>query len=292
MRLSASTNLFTVRRNGQLIPKIESIIRCYKAGYRVIDINFCDYKGNFDFLSQDNWMEYIKRMKELKYELNIDYSQSHIPFYNVASPDFSNNELYEEMVKRSIIASGELGVKWAVMHPGTAEDVNCSSEVSKKRNIEYFLPHIELAVKNNVGIAIENMADFPGSKTIRRYAATPEELCDLVDYFNDKNVGICWDFGHANLMRYDQTICLRYVGKRLKALHVADNRGKDDDHLLPFYGDIKWEKIMKTLVEIEYEGDFTYEVHGQVERMPDELTDEVAVHSINIGNYLLKLCLN
>jgi len=289
MRLSTSTNLFIDRRNGERIKRFEAMKRCYNVGYRVIDFNFCDSKGDFDFLSEEDWMTTVLKLNELRSELSIEFSQSHIPFYDMLASSRSDIEMLETMVQRAIIASGVLGVKWAVMHPGTAHSCNWSISESKKQNIEYLSPHLELAKKSNVGIAIENMADFSNSGIARHYCATPEELCDLVDSFNDKSVGVCWDFGHANIMKYDQSLSLKHIGKRLKATHVDDNFGSRDDHLLPFYGTIQWESIMKTLVQIDYKGDFVFEVHGQVKNMPDSLTDLVAKHSIEVGNYLLKL---
>ncbi len=291
MKLSTSTNLFSsVMKNGELLSMLDRITRCYKAGFDVIDINFCPYKGDFGFLGKNNWEETVNKMNEIKEELSLEYTQSHIPFYGALEPfcfDNPNREWMEEMVRRSIVASGMLGVKWAVMHPGTAVDSNCSRSISKQRNIEYFAPWIEFAEKHNVGIAIENMADLPNHKIVRRYGSDPEELCDLVDYFNSENVGVCWDTGHANLMYYEQSISLKVIGSRLKALHINDNHNKDDDHLIPFYGNIEWNSIMRTLKEIKYDGDFTYEIQGHVQTLPDGLVDEIAIHAINIGNYLL-----
>ena len=62
-----------------------------------------------------------------------------------------------------------------------------------------------------------------------------------------------------------------------------------DEHLLPFYGDIDWASIMKTLKEIEYEGDVTYEVTPWLDRVPPMLRDTALKHSVEVGEYLLKL---
>ena len=79
-------------------------------------------------------------------------------------------------------------------------------------------------------------------------------------------MGICWDFGHANLMGIDQREALRVMGKRLKATHVADNSGKLDDHILPFQGNVNWRSILPVLSEIGYEGDLTFEIHNSTSR--------------------------
>ena len=145
------------------------------------------------------------------------------------------------------------------------------------------------------GIAIENMADsYGGPKNPHRrpggsYCSTHVELCELVDSFHVDNVGICWDFGHAALMGIDQREALRYMGKRLKATHVADNNGMKDDHILPFQGSLDWRSILPVLGEIGYEGDLTYEIHSSTSRLPDELVDPMAKMCHDVGRYLLSL---
>ena len=166
---------------------------------------------------------------------------------------------------------------------------------SKRRNYEYFMPKLELAEKVGCGIAIENMADDYGSgrsahrRPLGSYCTTHVDLCELVDSFNVPNVGICWDFGHAQLMGIDQREALRYMGKRLKATHVADNSGAKDDHILPFQGTVDWRKVLPVLTEIGYEGDLTYEIHASTSRLPDELVDPMAKVCHEVGRYLLAL---
>jgi sugar phosphate isomerase/epimerase len=94
----------------------------------------------------------------------------------------------------------------------------------------------------------------------RYYCSAADELCELVDALKDPRVGICWDFGHGNLNKLDQEKSLRAIGKRLKALHVDDNHGWADEHLLPFQGNVPWTALMPVLREIGYEGDMTMEV--------------------------------
>ena len=144
----------------------------------------------------------------------------------------------------------------------------------------------------SLGIAIENMADDIRRTYLRPsavYCSTHLELADLIDSFHMDNVGACWDFGHANLMGLDQREALRYLGKRLKATHVADNSGMHDDHIMPFQGTIDWRRILPVLSQIGYEGDLTYEIHNSTSRLPDDILDDVAVLAQKVGRYLLDL---
>ena len=227
----------------------------------------------------------------LSQELNLPITQSHAPFYNALEPESKKAPLWEQMIPRAIEASSMAKVPWIVMHPGTYPDDAPDFRESKRRNYEYFMPYLELADRFGCGIAIENMAD--GFSTHRRpggvYCSTHVELCDLVDSFHVSNVGICWDFGHANLMGIDQREALRVMGKRLKATHVADNSGKLDDHILPFQGNVNWRSILPVLSEIGYEGDLTFEIHNSTSRLPDHLVDATAALCEQVGRYLLDL---
>ena len=94
-----------------------------------------------------------------------------------------------------------------------------------------------------------------------RYCMHYEDLIEFVDSYQEPDwVGICWDTGHANLMRFDQRRALQTVGSRLIALHVNDNSGQTkDEHQLPYLGNVDWRAVLQGLVDIDYQGDLTYE---------------------------------
>lgn len=293
MKLSTTTLFYGPRPDGSVAPMMESIRRIHKAGFRDVDLNFAWTRRRQTELYFDNWKEWIKQCRGLLDELGMTVSQTHAPFYNVIDPAYPYREEEEEMVRRSIIAAGELGAGIVVIHGGS---VNYRPDYQKNKieNMEYLKPHIELAAKCGVTIAIENLFDENDlQKRVRvpRYLADPEDLIDLVDSLHAlyENVGIVWDFGHANLMNWNQPECLEMIGKRLIATHVQDNYGVVDDHLLPYLGNIEWEPIMKTLKKIDYEGAFAYETHKMTDRLPDPMIDAMLRYSFELGNYLLSL---
>ena len=289
MRLSTSTSIMDRYQRVQGIIPMESCIRsCYEAGYRVLDMNLCDMSNPGMPLASDDWQSWVDRIATLSAKLGIEFSQSHSHFYNFLNPAIENRAFHDEMIRRSCIASGMLGVKWMTVHAATeTQTKGYSHQASKKGNLDYFPPYFELAFQQGVGIVIENM--FDPTPLQRTYTASLEDLLDLVDAFHDPRVQVCWDFGHANLVGYDQVQALHQVGKRLKSTHFADNHGSKDEHLLPFYGDIDWISMMRTLKEIEYQGDLTYEVTPFLDRVPPEIRAAALRHSVDIGNYLLSL---
>lgn len=297
MRLSTSTNLIAFRPDWvSYIPILESMRRLKAIGFDAVDLNISDAGKDFLRLADDDWKDWMEQIVALSEKLQLPISQSHTPFYNALIPENQKAAIWEPMIERAIIASGMAKVPWIVMHPGTYPDDHVDFRESKRRNYEYFMPKLELADKVGCGIAIENMADSYGSGTgsgprrpLGSYCTTHVDLCELVDHLNVPNVGICWDFGHAQLMGINQREALLYMGKRLKATHVADNSGAKDDHILPFQGTIDWRSILPVLSEIGYEGDLTYEIHCSTSRLPDHLVDPAAKFCYEVGRYLLAL---
>lgn len=290
MRLSTSTNIYFNRPDGSKADIEKSIRLCAQAGYHVMDMNFYDCTSFRLPFTTDHWNDWIHRVKETAVKSGIEFSQAHSHFYNFCDPAAPEKDFQDEMVKRSIVCAGILGVKWIVIHAGTDFSSARLVHDSKTKNIEYFKPVIELAAKNNVGLAIENLWDY-NIAPLRRYTTTAEELVDLVDTLRAEynNVGICWDFEHANIMKQNQTSALRLVGERLKATHVSDNMGISDDHILPFFGKTDWSEIMAVLSEIHYQGDFTYEIHRYTTQIPDALVIPALKYSIEVGNHLLSM---
>lgn len=293
MRLSTSTNLIAFRPDWvSYVPILDSMRRLKKVGFDAVDLNISDAGKSFFRLADDDWREWIDDIIALSKELDLPITQSHAPFYNAIEPESPKAAVWEPMIKRAIEASGKIGIPWVVMHPGTYPDDSYEFKESKRRNYEYFMPYLELAAKYGCGIAIENMADNIIRTYLRPsavYCSRHVDLVDLVDSFHTDNVGICWDFGHAQLMGLDQREALRYMGKRLKATHVADNSGYNDDHIMPFQGSVDWRKILPVLSEIGYEGDLTFEIHNSTSRLPDNLLDETALLAEKVGRYLLDL---
>jgi L-ribulose-5-phosphate 3-epimerase len=291
MRLSTTTGTFSKKLDGSYTPYKEAIQRLKAAGYDVVDINFCRaITGQTDLVS-DNWERMMHELRDEAEKLGIEFSQSHPVFLpgNIPASEQPSKtlEAYDEMMRRSIIASSILGVKWAVVHPQEDKKFALDVEACIKDNVEHFSPYVELAVKHNVGIAFENMIERDTSK--RRFASHAAELAALIDVWKEPLVGACWDFGHANFLYKDQRPALHILGKRLKATHINDNYGSSDEHMFPFHGNVNWKQIMPVFAEIGYKGDFTYETHKEFYRMPETIKDTLAKSGYEIAQYCLTL---
>ena len=301
MRLSTSTNIAAFLPDpGQKNGFDFCVELCAKAGYKYLDLNLCEAMNPNSRLRGDDWEKYVKDIAALGRRWGVEFTQSHLPYYDIFGhivPDKNGNShaevparvmFMEELIRRAIIASGELGVKWAVTHPGTYPCPNPARSLEK--NVVYYSVHLETAKKAGVGIALENDFEYQEPHYHRIFAANVSELCQLTDAFSDPHMGVCYDFGHANLCGGYHRENLRIIGKRLKATHIQDNYLRRDDHMMPFFGKTDWKDAMAALAETGYDGDLTYEIQEFARYMPNELKHLAVELSVKIGNYLLDLC--
>jgi sugar phosphate isomerase/epimerase len=77
------------------------------------------------------------------------------------------------------------------------------------------------------------------------------------------DVGICLDFGHAH-MDGDLLDTIEIVSGHLTSVHVHDNRGRTDDHLVPFEGTIDWPGAMTAIQKVGFDRTMMLEIaaHG------------------------------
>lgn len=286
MKLTANSAIY--REKGERNPHVASLEYFHRSGFDGMDVNLGGALLPGHYLSREDWERGIREVAETAGKLQMEISQSHLPFYNFADPGCPELEEKNRMFARMIRASGMLGVKWAVFHPGNAIDSVAGVKESKRRSVEFLKPYLELAEKYKVGIAVENLFVPHKLDKAYRYCFRVEEVCDLVDSL-EGNVGVCWDFGHANLIGDDQGDCLRMVGNRLKAVHVHDNNGLHDDHQIPFthYCTVEWEKVLTVLKEIGYRGNFNFEVMNS--RMPKEAAEGFGIYLEQLGRAMMKM---
>lgn len=290
MRVGTMTALFRDRiEQPEHIGYIESLRRCKQAGFSVIDMNLCAMLDHKTELNDEDWERNTDKIREEAQKLGIVFSQSHPPYHTNKLAIFDSDEkkgYYENILMRSIKISAMLGVKWAVLHPiSELAEAEYRMEYDIRRNHQVYDRVVDYAVTNHVGIAFENMADKDGR---RRFGTTSSELKALTASYNDAMVGICWDTGHGNRSHDNPIRPIYECGTHIKALHINDNHGLLDEHLLPFEGTLDWKGIIRALKAIGYAGDFIYEIKNN-NRMPDAMKDVTAQYAYELGEYLISL---
>ena len=85
-------------------------------------------------------------------------------------------------------------------------------------------------------------------------------LAELVDEaFAGGRAGICLDLGHAHLDG-DVVDAIETASGHLLSVDVHDNRGRADDHLVPFDGAIEWAEALTAIRKVGYDGPLTFEL--------------------------------
>ncbi len=274
---------------------IEQIERIHRAGFTCMDINFGDWSGDYSPFPdspfvQEHWEDWIQDIKTYGQNHGITYVQGHAPIYPIFSEGEKSDHLYKQ-AKRSIQAAAMLDIPWLVFHAGTFPGSfdAAHTQALKDANLRWFEPFVQLAEDSGIGIAIENMADqfgrYSGMEGL--YTAKTENLIDLVDSLGSPHVGICWDTGHAHIQGVSQPDMLHMIGSRLKAVHIQDSNGKQDQHTAPFYGTIEWKPIMQALHEIAFPGPFTFESHMLIRPVPNTCKDAALQLLYAIGKELI-----
>lgn len=283
MKISTSLNLY-----GKFIDKYkcqyEKIIdRAVRCGFQYFDFNCCDYQNGDTFYTAENWRQNIQRIRDYVKEKGVYLTQSHVHM-------FIKEKLEDHaLILKSIEAAGIAEIPWTVMHPWQYPGETW--EECLEKNYLRFVPYVEFARKQNVGIAIENMPQkmyWYGEEVVAHQFYCADDLIALVDRLNADygNVGVCWDTGHAHLSPIKQKEELLKLGKRLKVTHIADNNGQQDEHLAPFYGYVDFKEIIEALKAIDYQGTFNFETHNFTNRLPDELLDDGVKLLYKIGEYI------
>ncbi|MBR4500670.1 MAG: sugar phosphate isomerase/epimerase [Clostridia bacterium] len=290
MELSTSTNICAFGPGMTRYPVENSIRDCAEAGYRVLDINFCMAMNPDSPMRSDRWEEYVLGIGRLAGEYGIRFNQSHLPYYDVgAEKDEGRAALMEKLIERSLRGTAMLGACWAVTHPFTVYGEG--EEAAMEENLKYFAPKVRLARREGIGIALENDDGFRGGVPCPGvYCADIGELIRLADAFGDgEHVGTCYDFGHANLRSpslHRQN--LDRLSSRLKAVHVHDNHGKADEHLMPFFGSLDWESAMAGLADIRFPGDLTFEIQEFGRYLPPDMKKLAVLMSVQVGERLMR----
>lgn len=149
-----------------------------------------------------------------------------------------------------------IGIENAVLHcDAMAERTDLTEAEIYARNLEVLRQIQELSTGMKIRICLENLG---------RICTDVDSIISLVDRLDPDRFGICLDTGHLNMHDRDQVAFIRKAGHRLHALHIADNEGERDQHMMPFgRGNVDFVKVVAALREVDYHGLFNLEIPGE-----------------------------
>ena len=278
--ISCATNLCPRAEGQDAVSYVHDTIRFY----RECGFDTADFGTTMLDLTSEGWKPQVEAIMKDATEQNFQFYMGHLPFMGGISKNEEVMETFKLKVHNAIDAAAALGLQYAVMHPNAAVFPLLKYDGDEQRavTLELLSPFVEHANRVGLNLVVENMRVVSGKMQCHRYCQTAEEVCDLADTLG---IGICWDFGHANLSGLKQSKALEYVGKRLKVIHVNDNCGIEDDHVLPFSGIVNWKDAMHGLALTGFEGPFNFELN--LGRVPATLRRDLAAYLMGIANELM-----
>lgn len=229
-------------------------VRClHRAGFHYVDLSmYTIFEG--DPLFGDGWRVYACELGELARDLGVKFVQAHSPNTNNLAGEEGFADALEK-TNRAIEICGMLGIPNLVVHAGWDRAI-AERDLWFEKNRTFYQALFPTMERCGVNVLCENStkANMP----TWYYLNTGVDMRAFIDYVDHPRFGGCWDTGHANIegAQYQEILA---IGDKLYGIHFNDNRGKQDEHIIPFMGTMNVDEVMSALKAIGYRGAFTFE---------------------------------
>jgi len=275
------------------------------AGFESCDFSLTDnmYNWNDHQLADEKSPEFktfFENILNIAKKNNIEIGMTHAPYCMVFR---SNREEYEQTQQhtiRAIYATKILESPYIVVHPVLHPDFNNGQNPERafQANIDYFKGLVPALKETGVVACIENLywGERKDPKTPNS-CTTPAQLIKIIDTLNEMygpHFAACLDTGHATISGEDAIDFVQKLGDRLRVLHIQDNFGVLDNHVVPGRGVIDWPAFMEVFLASGYQGTFNFEVDGYLDDFNKKWFDtDVITQSLKtlyqIGKALLNM---
>ena len=278
--MKISTSTFGVIKTYGMDPGLNMLA---EAGFEAIDYSITQNAMNweeelFRNASAPAFAEHFKGIGKTVRGCGLEMHQCHAPY---APTHVSDPQLYarlQEHTRRAIYAAGYMQCPNIVGHPVMHEDF-CNGknrERGFRTTLDYFGALVPALRETGVTMCIENLyftVDYSLPK-VPNVCSSAGELRDLIDTLNAMHgpyFAACVDTGHAVLGQNVPAELIKTLGSRIRVLHIQDNRGVKDDHLIPSKGLIDWRSVAAALGEAGYRGTFNFEITSHFTDLPREI---------------------
>ena len=201
---------------------------------------FCG-SGHFGYATQQNVRDFAGWLAEYGLQLHSLHAPtergsgagrgSGVPI-SISDPERIRRVDAVDEVKRALEVAETIPFRYLVQHMAT------SRQAADPRNLDAAfssLEHLALFAKQRgVTVAVEN---------------TPNEFCSaeaLVQFVKQTRLNglrFCFDIGHAHIGE-GVAQAFELMRERVVTVHLHDNNGEKDEHLLPYEGTIDWDAAL------------------------------------------------
>jgi len=213
-----------------------------RAGIPAIEV-FCNPE-HFGYASQQAVREFRGRLDEYGLKLQSLHAPTErasgagrsggVPI-SISDPERIRRVDAVDEVKRALEVAETVAFRYLIQH------MTSTRQPVDPRNLDAAFSSLEhlvlFAKQRNVTIAIENT---PGE------FSSPESLAQFVRQTRLNDLRFCFDIGHAH-MAEGVAAGIELMLDRIVTVHLHDNHGEKDEHLLPFEGTIDWGTALAAL---------------------------------------------
>ena len=239
----------------------ERLAHVAAAGFRYVDLSLYTVSKDDPLLADPDWKQYALELRDYAHSLGVEFVQAHSAGFN----PLLRNEAWQTgfaATVRSLEICRILGIPHTVVHAGWKKGLDKDGFFEENRKFyQLLVPYME---ETGVQVLTENSTK--ANMGANWYIESGEDTRQFADYVNHPLFHACWDTGHANIQgnQYQDILAL---GEQLRAVHINDNRGREDEHLIPYLGTLNLDEILHGLQAVGYRGAFTFEC-GSTLRSP------------------------
>lgn len=237
-------------------PFEEVLERLARFGYKGVEVSAASECGTFypSLLTEERIKKVVEKAKSLGLEI-VSYDCELLPAngWNIASSYTEVREKTVNYINSAILVANQLGAKVVVVVAGRA-----LYQVDKKRAwdwaVQGFKKSSKFAKDHGICLVLEHLTLLEGNVVV-----TLGDLLSMIKEVDSKNFAALLDTGHVNVNGESLTDYVLQLKDKLKHIHIDDNDGKSDSHLLPGMGNINFAPLFIALKKINYQGAISVE---------------------------------
>lgn len=274
-----------------------------ECGFEAVDFNIDNHlppsaitKGpltDFYDKSVEELLEFYRPIKAAADKYGVAFAQMHAPFPLWVKDNEEVNAYMIMVMEKTLAVAQFLGCPAVVAHPITRS----TKEKEYATNLPMYRAMIPAAKKYGVKVCLENLFSGYKGHVLEGACSSAEEACWYIDTLNaeagEECFGFCLDVGHANLVGRNIREYINTLGKRLTILHLHDNNGATDSHMMPYtqthnWGKdlyLDWEGVIEGLRDIDYRGALNFETFRVLTTFPQRVKPEALKLIAAIGQY-------
>ncbi len=239
--------------------------------------------------------DYFSDLREYADSIGLKIVQTHGRITGYTEKKEEDEALIKN-ARLDCIATKALGAPVCVMHTvsNSVYGVDATAALMHEKNDAFYLSVLPFAKQFDIRIATETFGICGRTGTCEFFGLIPEFVAAYDRLSSHQELGryltVCMDTGHThNATQFVGSLsagdAIRRLGKRISVLHLHDNDGKADQHLMPLAGTANWQDILSALRETGFSGYYNLELSPV--QFGTDMATETAAFAIKIMKNLL-----